>query len=228
MKIPSYALHNHHKRNSSVTSISATAAKNPEKIEKIQEFEKWRHEMTALCFDLVISSVNVHASHRNHGNFILECTAPSGHWMLEKSFEEFVSFQKKLFAAFPVEAGQTGKPRILPKVPLKKCPKWILLNKEIHAWHLVRIERFMRVLLTCTPLVAKSMLMNDFMKTGILNGQEEQKEAWNGKSLSISTPMTSATAFRCVLMEFDRRSLCTEDDETKLLLSSIIINEKDA
>lgn len=212
-KSPSHI--HHHKRNSSVTSISATAARNPERIEKLQEFDKWRHEKTSLCFDMVISGIYVHSSHRNRGNFILECTGPSGHWLVEKSFEDFILFIKDLKEAFPVEAGTTGKLRILPKLPLRKCPKWILLKKEIRVWHLVQIERFMRVLLTCSPLVAKSRLMEEFMKSDMLNEIEEQEEL-SGKSVCISAPTIDSDVLRCHLTNLK----CEEEE----IFTSIEIN----
>ena len=55
--------HNHHRRNSSVTSLSASAAKNPEKIERLQAFDKWRAEQTDLSPNLFITEIYVHLSH---------------------------------------------------------------------------------------------------------------------------------------------------------------------
>lgn len=193
--------HNHHRRNSSVTSLSASAAKNPEKIERLQAFDKWKQEQTDLSPNLVISEVHVHLSYRTRGNFVIECMGPSGHWLIEKSLKEFRQFQNKLEMAFPVEAGVTGKPKILPSLMFTKCPKWLLTKKEIHCWYRFRIERFMRLLLECSQLVAKSRLIEDFVeKEGQMTAEEEEEEEmWSGKKVRVSAPMSERSILRCTL-----------------------------
>lgn len=193
--------HNHHRRNSSVTSLSASAAKNPEKIERIQAFDKWRTEQTDLCMDLVISEVYVHLSHRKRGNFVFECMGPTGHWLIEKSLKEFCNFQRKIDLVFPVEAGATGKPRIIPIPIFTKCPKWLLTKKEVHCWYRERIERFMRLLLECSRLIAKSRLIEDFLgkEGGMTAAEEEEEEMWSGKKVRISAPMSEKSVLRCTL-----------------------------
>ena len=205
--------HNHHRRNSSVTSLSASAAKNPEKIEKLQAFDKWRTEQTDLCPNLVITEVYVHLSHRKRGNFVIECMGPTGHWLIEKSLKEFRQFQNKLEMAFPVEAGATGKPRILPILLFPKCPKWLLTKKEIHCWYQYRIERFMRLLLACSQLVAKSRLIEEFLgKDGQMTAEEEEEEEmWSGKKVRISAPMSEKSVLRCMLGHRNLKMIVEKD-----------------
>ena len=193
----------HHKRNSSVTSLSASAAKNSEKIERLQAFDKWRTIQTDLSLDLNINALYVHLSHRTAGNFVFECCGPSGHWMVEKSLKQLRKFEANLVLAFPVEAGSTGKHRILPKLPFTKCPKWLLLKKEIHCWYRYQIERFMRrLLLECSALVAKSRLLEEFLASDLLT-TEEQIEEMSGKSIRIGAPMSGKSALRCYLGEVE-------------------------
>lgn len=193
----------HHKRNSSVASLSASAAKNPEKIEKLQAFDKWRNEQTDLRPDLVINAIYVHLSHRKRGNFVIECSSVTGHWMIEKSLLQLTQFQRNLELAFPVEAGLTGKPRILPKLyVLPKCPKWILLKKEICRWYRYQIEKFMRLLLECSILVAKSRLVEEFLGTDHLTAEEGEEEM-SGLRMRISAPMSDKSVLRCHLGNFN-------------------------
>ena len=193
--------HNHHRRNSSVTSLSASAAKNPEKIERLQAFDKWRAEQTDLSPNLFITEIYVHLSHRKRGNFVIECMGPAGHWLIEKNLKEFRQFQTKLELAFPVESGTTGKPRIIPNSIFLKCPNWLLTKKEIHGWYRFRIERFMRLVLDCSKLVAKSRLIEDFVgKEGQMTiEEEEEEEMWSGKKVRISAPMSERSVLRCTL-----------------------------
>lgn len=188
----------HHRRNSSVTSLSASAAKYPEKIERLQAFDKWRHLQTDLNPGLMITTIYVHLSHRTSGHFVIECCSPSGHWMVEKSLKDLRMFQKNLDLAFPVEAGATGKPRILPKLLFPKCPKWLLLKKEIFGWYRYQIEKFMRLVLECSLLIAKSRLVEEFLESGLLNTEEEMEEL-SGKKMSIGTPMSVKNVLRCEL-----------------------------
>ena len=188
----------HHRRNSSVTSLSASAAKNPEKIERLQAFDKWRNMQTDLSPELMINALYVHLGHRTVGNFVIECCGPAGHWMVEKSLKNLRMFQNNLELAFPVEAGVTGKPRILPKLLFPKCPKWLLLKKEIHCWYRYQIERFMRLVLECSLLVAKSRLVEEFLGSDLLTAEEETEEM-SGKKIRIGTPMGEKSVLRCKL-----------------------------
>lgn len=188
----------HHRRNSSVTSLSASAAKYPEKIERLQAFDKWRNLQTDLNPGLMITAIYVHLSHLKSGHFVIECCSPSGHWMIEKSLKDLRVFQKNLDLAFPVEAGVTGKPRILPKLLFPKCPKWLLLKKEIFGWYRYRIEKFMRLVLECSLLIAKSRLVEEFLESGLLNSEEEMEEL-SGKKMRIGTPMSDKSVLRCEL-----------------------------
>jgi hypothetical protein len=200
--------HHHHRRNSSVTSLSASAAKNPEKIEKLQAFDKWRTVQTDLSPDLMINALFVHLSHRSTGQFVIECCGPSGHWMLEKSLKQMRKFESNLILAFPVEAGLTGRPRILPKLRFPNCPKWLLLKKEIYFWYRYQIEQFMRrLLLECSIFVAKSRLVEEFLGTDLLTVEEEMEET-DGTKFRIGTPMSDKSVLRCKLGVFD----ITEDD----------------
>lgn len=200
----------HHRRNSSVTSLSASAAKNPEKIERLQAFDKWRTVQTDLSPDLRINALYVHLSHRTAGHFVIECCGPKGHWMIEKSLKQMRTFEANLVLAFPVEAGSTGRPRILPKLPFTKCPKWILLKKEIQSWYRYQIEQFMRLLLLkCSVLVTKSRLVEEFLGSDLLTVEEEMEEM-SGKKIRIGTPMSDKSVLRCKLGEvesFDSSSI---------------------
>jgi bud emergence protein 1 len=51
-------------------------------------------------------------------HFIVECRMSDGlHYDLSRIYEDFYELQINLINAFPEEAGQTGKPRILPYMP---------------------------------------------------------------------------------------------------------------
>lgn len=192
----------HHRKNSSVISLNASSSKNSEKIERLQAFDKWKLEKTIPSFSSKVNSVNVHFSHRNAGNYVLECTGPDGHWMVEKSLPDFAEFQKELKLAFPVEAGQTGKPKILPKLKFLKCPHWLLLNREIGCWYRNQIGQFMRSLLKCSLLVSKSRLVEEFLDSNHLTFEEEQEEL-SGMKLRISAPISSKNVLRCTLGHVD-------------------------
>lgn len=205
----------HHRRNSSVTSLSASAAKNPEKIERLQAFDKWRNIQTDLSPGLIISALYVHLSHRNAGQFLIECCGPTGHWMIEKSLKQMRKFEANLVLAFPVEAGSTGKPRILPKLKFPKCPKWLLVKKEIHCWYRYQIERFMRLVLECSLLVSKSRLVEEFLGSDLLTVEEEMEEI-SGKKIRIGTPMSDKSVLRCKLGEMDLSNNINADIVTVL------------
>lgn len=198
-----FNLNQHHRRNSSVASLSASAARNPEKIERLQAFDKWRTEQTDLCPSLIINGIYVHLSHRKRDSFVIECSSVTGHWMIEKSFKQVDQFQKNLELAFPVEAGSTGKPRILPKLfVLPKCPKWLLLKKEICFWYRYQIEKFMRLLLECSVLISKSRLVEEFLGSDHLSAEEGEEEM-SGKKMRISPPMSEKSVLRCHLGDFN-------------------------
>lgn len=209
----------HHRKSSSITSLSAIAARNPEKIERLQAFDKWKSDKTDLCPNLLISNVFLRSSHRKQGNFVVECFSPDGHWMIEKSLKNFADFQKNLALAFPVEAGITGKPKILPKILFINCPKWLLLKKEIHCWYKTQIERFMRSLLACSPLISKSRILEEFVKSDLLNEEEKEVEM-NGKRINISAPIMENRCLRCKLEQFTPKIEKTE------ILMKISFNDK--
>ena len=195
---------NHHRRNSSVSSLSASAARNPEKIERLQAFDKWRTQQTDLGpVKHIITSIYVHLSHRKRGMLVIECSSASGHWMIEKSLKQVSQFLTNLELAFPVEAGTTGKLRILPKLHIfPKCPKWILLNKEVCHWHRYQIEKFMRLLLDCSVLITKSRLVQEFLDSDHLSAEEGEEEM-SGKKMNVSPPMSEKSVLRCHLGNFN-------------------------
>ena len=212
--------HHHHRKSSSITSLSAAAARNPEKIQRLQAFDKWKSDQTDLCPNLLISNVFLRSSHRKKGNFVIECISPDGHWMIEKSLKQFSDFQKNLVLAFPVEAGVTGKPNILPKILFVKCPKWLLLKKEIHCWYKIQIERFMRSLLTCSVFVSKSRILEEFIKSDLLNEEEEEVEM-NGKKICISAPLMKTQTTLCCQLE----ELPLKDEKSETLMKIYYNNQ---
>lgn len=217
----------HHRRNSSVTSLSASAAKNPEKIERLQAFDKWRNMQTDLSPGLIITTLYVRLSHRTSGHFVIECCGPKGHWMIEKSLKQIRKFEANLVLAFPVEAGSTGKPRILPKLQLPKCPKWLLLKKEVHCWYRHQIERFMRLVLECSLLVSKSRLFEEFLDSDLLTTEEEMEEI-SGNKIRIGTPMSDKSVLRCKLGEFNLSDNVDADIVTVMLHDEVypLVNKK--
>lgn len=215
-----------HRRSSSVISLSTSAVgHNPQKIEKIQSFDRWRQRQTDLCPDFLISGVYLHSHRLRKGNFVIECMGPVGHWMIEKSLKQLADFQKELDSAFPVESGRTGKIRILPTLPFPKCPNWLLLNKEIYKLYKQGIERFMQNILTRSVLIAKSRIVYDFFKSDLLSETDEEDEVAGGRFV-VSAPMIQGFRLRCVDDEIEPSKSSHLDPRSSETLLIVKFGEK--
>lgn len=198
------ASHQHHRRNSSISSLSASAAGDPDKIQRQQALDRWCVDQADLCPDFSITAVRVHAGLRCGRWFVLECTSPDGHWMVEKSLPQLYRFQKELERVFPVEAGSTGKPRILPLLPWIQC-LGPLLKGGIYAWYMRRISCFMRHLLSVSILVAKSRVVGEFLKSDMVTEAQALDDEGVACDVEISGPFVEGQKLACRVVSFVAR-----------------------
>jgi bud emergence protein 1 len=92
-------------------------------------------------------------------HFIVECKLSNGsHWDLSRIYEDFYELQINLINAFPEEAGQTGKPRILPYMP--GPVKFVTDN--ISEGRRASLDEYLRDLLKLQQHVTCSSLVRNF------------------------------------------------------------------
>lgn len=92
-------------------------------------------------------------------HFIVECKLSNGsHWDLSRIYEDFYELQINLINAFPEEAGQTGKPRILPYMP--GPVKFVTDN--ISEGRRANLDEYLRDLLKLQQHVTCSSLVRNF------------------------------------------------------------------
>jgi hypothetical protein len=179
--------HQHRRKKSSITSISTTVAGNVGKIERFQAFDQWRFIQADLYHDFIVTGFLVHRGEEAK-TFILECTSPGRHWLSKKTLKQFKTFQENLEKVFPVEAGSTGRPRVLPKLP-----RFFPTRQR-------QIERFLSALLTVSPLIARSRLIGDFLMEDCI---EEADEAEVLHGIHISAPIFTGDELKCRVVEYN-------------------------
>lgn len=92
-------------------------------------------------------------------HFIVECRLSNGtHWDLSRVYEDFYELQINLINAFPEEAGQQGKPRILPYMP--GPVKYVTDN--ISEGRRANLDEYLRDLLRLQPKITCSSLVRNF------------------------------------------------------------------
>jgi len=92
-------------------------------------------------------------------HFIVECRLSNGtHWDLSRVYEDFYELQINLINAFPEEAGQQGKPRILPYMP--GPVKYVTDN--ISEGRRANLDEYLRDLLRLHPRITCSSLVRNF------------------------------------------------------------------
>lgn len=92
-------------------------------------------------------------------HFIVECKLSNGsHWDLSRIYEDFYELQINLINAFPEEAGQAGKPRILPYMP--GPVKFVTDN--ISEGRRANLDEYLRDLLKLQQHVTCSSLVRNF------------------------------------------------------------------
>ena len=92
-------------------------------------------------------------------HFIVECKLSNGsHWDLSRIYEDFYELQINLINAFPEEAGQTGKPRILPYMP---GPVQFVTD-NISEGRRANLDEYLRDLLKLQQHVICSSLVRNF------------------------------------------------------------------
>ncbi len=176
----------HHRKHSSITSISTKTAGNADKIERFQAFNQWRFIQADLYHDFIITGLLVHRGDKKN-TFILECTSPGRHWLSKKMLKHFKTFQEEIEKVFPVEAGKTGRPRVIPKLP------YFLPTKLKH------VKEFLDKLLTASPLIARSRLIADFLHEDCV---EEADEAEILHGIHISSPLPLGNELFCKSVEY--------------------------
>ena len=177
---------NHHRKHSSITSISTNVAGNAGKIERFQAFNQWRFIQADVYHDFIVTGLLVHRGD-DKKSFILECTSPGRHWLSKKTLKQFKSFQRDLEKVFPVEAGSTGRPRVLPKLP------------RFFPTRQSQIEEFLSKLLTVSPLIARSRLIGDCLMEDCI---EEADEAEVLHGVHISAPLPFGDELKCLSVEY--------------------------
>ena len=92
-------------------------------------------------------------------HFIVECKLSNGsHWDLSRIYEDFYELQINLINAFPEEAGQSGKPRILPYMP--GPVKFVTDN--ISEGRRANLDEYLRDLLKLQQHITCSSLVRNF------------------------------------------------------------------
>lgn len=182
----------HHRKHSSITSISASVAGNAGKIERLQAFNQWRIVQSDLCHDFIITGLLVHRVD-DRQSFILECTGPGRHWLSKKTLAQFRDFQTKLEKVFPVEAGRTGRLRILPSIP-KYLPK-----RLFYGYYHGKVTQLLNSLITVSPLIARSRVLGDFLMDDCM---EDTDEAEILHGVHISPPLSQEKVLKCSFVEY--------------------------
>lgn len=194
----------HHRKSSSISSISPGVTGDSERIERFQAFNQWRFEQAELCMDFVVSGVIVHLGH-NFG-FIIECTSPSGHWLTKKTIDQVKAFQKRLEQVYPVEAGKTGRPRIIPKLPCWPVTQKILeLSPSLKRYYKRKLQKFMDQMLTRSLLIARSRVFEEFLRSNCVEVEESDEQNYV-HGLYISSPKPKGNVLKCINVDFPSKS----------------------
>lgn len=183
----------HHRKHSSIVSISTNVAGNADKIERYQAFNQWRFVQGDLYHDFIVTGMIVHLGDSKE-SFILECTSPGRHWICKKTLAQFRDFQAKLEKVFPVEAGKTGRLRVIPKLPRRFIPVG-LFSSYFHR----KIETFLNDLITLSPLIARSRIFGDFLMDDFI---EEMDEAEALHGVHISLPVPQEKQLKCITVTY--------------------------
>lgn len=124
-----------------------------EKIERIQEMDRWRAEMTVTVpIELCQVTVQSAEGHR----FTAEIESSSTRWTTTFDYEGLEHFAKSLDRAFPIEAGKGAK-RILPKLRVESS---ILRKRRVS---LVAAQAYFNELLETPTYIKQSKLTIDFL-----------------------------------------------------------------
>jgi len=194
----------HHRKRSSVASISASTAANSEKILEYQSLERRLQEHALPSKDFVVTDIIVHST-TALTVFHLECFSPYGHWFTKKKNADFIEFEKLLKKVFPVESGHKGGKRITPKISIYcHLPEIIIKVERAYRNCKSSIQHYLNGLLTCSPIISRSQLLSQFLKSDIVELDVQELSASFTK-ISISSPWIDAPKMYCEITTHEIR-----------------------